>query len=116
MNCVPVGGGEITVDSAAEESVCPREWCKQYPLKEPAKWLNFTTASGGYMQHYGEKQATFRAGSEGTVLVMTFQASDVQKPLAAVWRITDKGNRVCVGPTPGTTTSKTSPPGIRLRW
>ncbi len=31
---------------------------------------------------------------------MTFQASDVQKPLAAVWPIADKGNRECFGPRP----------------
>lgn len=95
------GVGEITIDSAAEESVCPREWGKQYPLREPAKWLDFTNASGGHMKHYGERRATFRAGKEGPVLGMTFQASDVQKPLAAVWRIADKGNRVCFGPGPG---------------
>ena len=29
---------------------------------------------------------------------MTFQASDVQKPLAAVWRIAEKGNIVRFGP------------------
>ncbi len=34
------------------------------------------------------------------MLGMTFQASDVQKPLAAVWRIAGKGNRVCFGPGP----------------
>ena len=26
--------------------------------------------------------------------------SDVQKPLAAVWRIAERGNRVCFGPDP----------------
>ena len=31
----PVGAGEITVDSAAEESVCPKIWGKAYPLREP---------------------------------------------------------------------------------
>ena len=97
---VSTGEGEITVDSAAEESVCPRSWGQQYPLREPAKWLNFTNASGGHMKHYGERRATFRAGKSGAVLGMTFQASDVQKPLAAVWRIADKGNRVCFGPGP----------------
>ena len=97
---VSTGEGEITVDSAAEESVCPRGWGKQYPLREPSKWLNFTNASGGHMKHYGERHATFRAGKSGSVLGMTFQASDVQKPLAAVWRIADKGNRVCFGPGP----------------
>jgi hypothetical protein len=94
------GEGEITVDSAAEESVCPRGWGKQYPMREPSKWLNFTNASGGHMKHYGERHTTFRAGKSGSVLGMTFQASDVQKPLAAVWRIADKGNRVCFGPGP----------------
>ena len=29
-----------------------------------------------------------------------FQVSDVQKPLAAVWRIADKGNLVQFGPNP----------------
>ena len=97
---VSTGVGEITVDSAAEESVCLREWGKQYPMREPAKWLNFTNASGGHMKHYGERRTTFRAGKEGPVLGMTFQASDVQKPLAAGWRIADNGNRVCFGPGP----------------
>ena len=97
---VSTGEGEITVDSAAEESVCPRGWGKQYPLREPSKWLNFTKASGGHMKHYGERRTTFRAGKSGSVLCMMFQASDVQKPLVAVWRIADKGNRVCFGPEP----------------
>ena len=52
------------------------------------------------MKHYGERRTTFRAGKEGPVLGMTFQASDVQKPLAVVWRIADKANRVCFGPGP----------------
>ena len=29
---------------------------------------------------------------------LIFQVSDVRKPLAAVWRICQKGNRVCFGP------------------
>ena len=29
---------------------------------------------------------------------MEFQVSEVRKPLAAVWRIAEKGNRVCFGP------------------
>ena len=32
---------------------------------------------------------------------MIFQVSDVRKPLAAVWRICQKGNRVCFGPEEG---------------
>ena len=94
----PVGPGEITIDSAAEESVCPKDWGKVYPLKEPAKWLQFTNASGGKMQHYGERQTTFQAGKNRLVMGMGFQVSDVQKPLAAVWRIAEKGNIVHFGP------------------
>ncbi len=67
-------------------------------MKQPSKWLQFTSASGGKMKHYGEKRATFRIDGGGAVMGMTFQASDVQKPLAAVWRIAKKGNRVCFGP------------------
>ena len=50
------------------------------------------------MGHYGEKTATFRAGGAEAVMSLGFQVSDVQKPLAAVWRIAEKGNVVQFGP------------------
>ena len=50
------------------------------------------------MGHYGEKTATFWAGGAESVLSLGFQVSDVQKPLAAVWRIAEKGNVVQFGP------------------
>ena len=50
------------------------------------------------MGHYGEKTATFRAGGAEDVLSLGFQVSGVQKPLAAVWRIAEKGNVVQFGP------------------
>ena len=53
-----LGKGEITVDSAAEESVCPKEWGGAFPLKEPRRRMNFKTASGEEMEHYGEKTVT----------------------------------------------------------
>ena len=55
-------------------------------------------ASGGQMGHYGEKTATFKAGTDQAVVSLGFQVSDVQKPLAAVWRIVEKGNVVQFGP------------------
>ena len=94
----PVGSGEITVDSAAEESVCPKSWGEAYQMRKPSRWLRFVNASGGQMGHYGEKTATFRAGGAEAVLSLGFQVSDVQKPLAAVWRIAEKGNVVQFGP------------------
>jgi hypothetical protein len=50
--------GEITVDSAAEESVCPKDWGGAFPLKETKRKMNFQTASGQVMQHYGERVVT----------------------------------------------------------
>ena len=60
----PVGAGEITVDSAAEESVCPKMWGKAYPLREPARRLKFMSASGGSMKHYGERRPSSRLVAE----------------------------------------------------
>lgn len=51
------------------------------------------------MAHYGTKRVLLDNGGE--VLAMTFEASDVRKPLAAVWRIAEKGNRVQFGPSEG---------------
>ena len=93
------GTEEITIDSAAEESVCPREWGQRdYETKEPARRMKFVNASGGAMGHYGERHATLRAGSSQMIMSLGFQVSDVQKPSVAVRRITEKGNRVQIGP------------------
>ena len=91
------GGGEITVDSAAEESVCPQAWGEQYQTRRPARWMRFVNASGGEMNHYGEKTATFMTKS-GDVMSLGFQVSDVRKPLTAVWRIAEKRNKIQLGP------------------
>jgi hypothetical protein len=94
-----IGAGEITIDSAAEESVCPKEWAKEFGTKEVEKKLKFVNASGGVMGHYGERVAIFKTmGQEAAVMSLTFQVSDVQKPLAAVRRIAEKGNVVQFGP------------------
>ena len=52
------------------------------------------------MVHAGEKEVTFKDVESGTMLGMTFQVTEVQKALAAVWRLTEKGNVVQFGPTP----------------
>jgi hypothetical protein len=94
-----LGMGEITVDSAAEESVCPKEWCMEFGTQKPDKWLKFVNASGGQMGHYGERQANFKvSGKESGIMSLTFQVSDVQKPLVAVRRIAERGNVVQFGP------------------
>ena len=96
---ISLGRGEITVDSAAEESVCPEEWGEAYKTEVPEKWMKFTNASGGHMGHYGAKEVMFKTGAQKDKLMsLGFQMSDVQKPLAAVWRIAEKGNIVQFGP------------------
>ena len=53
-----VGGGraEITVDSGAEESVCPWDWGVQFEVKPASKWMTFQNASGGVINHYGTRE------------------------------------------------------------
>ena len=52
------------------------------------------------MNHYGEEEAKFATGGRGPVMSLGFQVGDVQKPLAAVWRIADRGNLVQFDPNP----------------
>jgi hypothetical protein len=60
---ISMGKGEITIDSAAEESVCPKDWGGAFVLKTARKTMNFKTANGQSMQHYGERLITCIAES-----------------------------------------------------
>ena len=95
-----VGTTEIVVDSAADESVCPWEWAKAFQIKDipEGRRMRLKNASGGKIQHYGEKVIHFKTGGDDTVKGMKFQVCDVQRPLAAVWRMVEKGNEVHFGP------------------
>ena len=52
------GGGatEITVDSGAEENVCPWEWGENFGTKETEKKIKFRNASGGVIEHWGSRE------------------------------------------------------------
>ena len=54
------------------------------------------TANGGDMQHYGEKEVTFKydGGESKDPIDLKFQVTDVRKPLLAVRRLVEKGNKV----------------------
>jgi hypothetical protein len=93
-----LGLEDITIDSAAEESVCPRNWASAFGTRPAERKMKFINASGGEMGHYGERVANFMTVGESAIMSLTFQVSDVQKPLAAVRRISEKGNRVVFGP------------------
>ena len=47
---------EIWVDSAAEESVCPREFGVEFGLSAPEKEIRLVNASGGKIQHFGARR------------------------------------------------------------
>ena len=51
-------GGEktsITVDSGAEENVCPWEWGEQFKVSEDCTRMQFRNASGGTIEHFGQR-------------------------------------------------------------
>ena len=49
------GKGEITVDSGAEESVCPKDWGGQFRIQEVVRKQKFRAANGQQIHHYGER-------------------------------------------------------------
>ena len=93
---------DVTVDSAAEESVCPSSWGTQFGLHPvPAEQqMAFVNASGGRIAHYGSRKVVVEAAS-GKHLAMNFQVTDVKKPLLAVSRLIEHGNVVQFGQRPG---------------
>ena len=93
---------EITIDSAAEESVCPLHCAEHFQLKpvESGKELRFVNASGGRISHWGSRRVAMHAAENGKTLEMGFQVTDVKKALLAVSRLCEKGNIVQFGPEP----------------
>jgi hypothetical protein len=96
-----LGVGEITVDSAAEESCWPKELGGAFETRPSKRTLVLKTANGGEMQHYGEKQVTFRGPEAEDIIGLKFQVTDVRKPLLSVRRLTEKGNTVQFSDEPG---------------
>ena len=101
-HCVAAVSTEVTVDSAAEESVCPPAWGQQFGLTPvpPDQQTSFVNASGGHIAHHGSRQVIVNS-VKGQKLSMRFQVTDVQKPLLAVSRLLEQGNVVQFGKQPG---------------
>ena len=111
--CAPAA--EITVDSAAEESVCPASWGTQFGLElVPAgQRMAFISASGGKIEHHGSRKVVVSSVT-GKKLTMRFQVTDVQKPLLAVCRLIEQGNVVQFGSEPGQSFVQNVAPGEKL--
>ena len=97
------GKSEVTIDSAAEESVCPKDWGDMFELIEvvAGKEMKLRNANGGKIEHYGWRDVVFEVDGDVAAMMgmgMGFQTSDVRNPLTAVFRIPDKGNKVQSGP------------------
>jgi hypothetical protein len=94
---VSAGKGKITVDSGAGESVMPKGLLPGEEMVEghqKKNGVNYIAANGNKMENYGEKKVRFKHGEDSVMNSIVLQATDVRKPLAAVSRILDKGNRV----------------------
>ena len=87
---------EITVDSGACESVAPTTFAQGFELKESEgskAGQKYTTASGTEVPNMGEKtmEVWTKEGNSGQ---LTFQISEVTKPLGSVKRMCEVGNQV----------------------
>ena len=47
---------EITVDSGAEENVCPWEWGQEFGINQAVKRIRFRGAGGDLIKHWGERK------------------------------------------------------------
>ena len=95
---IDLGEGEITVDSAADESCWPAGEGGAFAVQTSKRSLALKAANGSDMKHFGEKEVTFMDPGSRAILGMTFQVTEVRKPLAAVWRLAEKGNLIQFGP------------------
>eukprot|EP00973_Karenia_brevis_P060974 8478715-Karenia_brevis.AAC.1 len=56
VNFVERGATEVTVDSGAEESVCPWEWGQQFGCKVAEESLKLKNASGNFIPTGGAER------------------------------------------------------------
>ena len=100
---VTLGVGDIIIDSAADESCWPVAQGDAFPTLPCNRKMVLKTANGGDMEHYGQKEILFRCKSgEGEEPIgLTFQVTDVKKPLLAVRRLVERENKVLLAAADG---------------
>ena len=87
----------MTVDSGAGESVWPSTALGGADAIA-TNAVGFVAANGSRMKNMGTKRVVFLKDQKRRA--MGFHVTEVRKPLAAVSRITEKGNIVQFGPNP----------------
>ena len=82
---------EITIDSAAEESVCPQKWAESFGLQAVDRPLKLVNASGGRIEHFAERAVSFNLeNGDGRTMEAKFEVTNVRKPLVAVARMVEQ--------------------------
>jgi hypothetical protein len=87
---------EITIDSGAAESVIPPDIMNQFPTNETESSIageQFVAANGSIIENEGERRVDVFT-LDGTKRNMVFQVTGVNKTLASVSRICEKGHVV----------------------
>ena len=87
---------ELLVDSGAAESVIPPMELPDHPVIQNAASLSgeeYLTADGKTIPNKGEQKVSFRT-QEGHRCALTFQVTDVTKPLLSATQLADTGREV----------------------
>ena len=73
---------EITIESAAEESVCPQKWAESFGLQAVDRPLKLVNGSGGRIEHFGKRAVSFNPENcDGRTMEAKFEVTNVRKPL-----------------------------------
>ena len=70
---IDIGSGEVTVDSAADESCWPADEGGAFEVRPSQRKIILKTASGQSMKHFGEKEVTFKDQSSGEMWAWFFK-------------------------------------------
>ena len=84
---------ESHLDSGAAKSVCPREWCSQFPIKASKGSENdqhFRTATGARVKNEGDRVVVGWT-DHGLKINMKYAVSDIAVPLESVSQLCDAG-------------------------
>ena len=82
----------VTVDSGAAHSACPSYNASEHEVRDIQHKMQFQTASGELLEHHGEKIVPYM--TQDTVMGITYQVTDVERPVAAVSSMNDGGMTV----------------------
>ena len=87
----------MVVDSGASETVLPKAWFNNVPLKERegskiGEW--YRAANGGKIYNLGERTLNMSTLDGQQHRQMTFQVCDTRKALGSVCKMVHNGNRV----------------------